>query len=290
MDDIEWDEYIEATGAGLSKYTVRAYKHAYYKIAFDLNKSITKSAQRDIIFVCDSDKNKPSTKQQLVNVAIQIRRFHDAPVDMLISFRERLFVEISEQKNRVNREKVDDLPSVADLKLHAKKLYNAGEWRKYVVFELMRMVSTRNQDLNLIIIGSKKQATNPNENYLVARKTDLLYVRRNYKTASSYGEKQNVIKNKRINSAVWRLIGESGGQLPLPLLTKYGTNTRIAEDSVQKYVRGTTPDGISESDVFKIHVTEVESLSDYSKLKKMSQNRGTRIENVIEHYNLKVMA
>jgi len=287
MDDMEWHEYLEVAG-GLSKYTLRAYKHAYYKIALALKKSITKSAQRDIITVCDDDKSKATTKQQLINVAIQIRRFHQAPVDMLIKFRERLFLQIADQKNQANREKVDDLPSVDDLKLHAKRLYAANDWRKYIVFELMSSMSTRNQDLNLIIVGSKKQATDPNENYLVARKTDLLYVRRNYKTASSYGEKQNIIKNKKINTAVWRLIGESGGQLPLPLLTKHGTNTRIAEDSVQKYVRGTTPDGISESDVFKIHVTQVESLKDYSKLKKMSQNRGTRVENVIEHYNLNV--
>ena len=61
---------------------------------------------------------------------------------------------------------------------------------------------------------------------------------------------------------------------------------RIGEDSIQKFITSRTLEGLTEGDINKISVSRVDKIGDLSKLKKISKNRGTSVENLIEYYNL----
>jgi len=62
---------------------------------------------------------------------------------------------------------------------------------------------------------------------------------------------------------------------------------RLSEGSIANYLKKILPEGITESDINKIQVSEIESLADYKALEQMGERRGTSTETLINHYHLK---
>ena len=58
------------------------------------------------------------------------------------------------------------------------------------------------------MVSSKRRANDPKENYLVLRKNDILYIRRKYKTAKSYGEKVNTFKSRKMRHALQEYVAQ----------------------------------------------------------------------------------
>ena len=62
---------------------------------------------------------------------------------------------------------------------------------------------------------------------------------------------------------------------------------RLSEGSIANYLKKILPEGITESDINKIQVSEIESLADYGALVEMGKRRGTSVETLINNYHLK---
>ena len=97
-----------------------------------------------------------------------------------------------------------------------------------------------------------------------------------------------LFKNIKVKNAIVNFVESQGGydkdkQIYL-LSTSDGR--RIGEDSIQKFIRSRTLNEISESDINKIQVTRINNVQDFGALKRMSDNRGTSIQNLITEYNL----
>ena len=158
-----------------------------------------------------------------------------------------------------------------------------------IIIYLLMTYNTRNRDVDLGIVSSKWHATDPEENYLIHRKNDSVFVRNNYKTKSVYGTKRHAFRTVKINRAIRNFVEEKGGfpedGSPIWLLST-GHNKRVKDTSVHKFIRARTYQGLCEGDYNKIAVSQINKLGDFSKLKRLSDNRGTSIATLITEYHL----
>jgi len=281
----EFTDYINAN-KHLSRKTMVTYQHTYKRLRDGLSKSLVKSNQKDIVKHTEAISKTPNTEAQLINVATMIRRHYDAPTGYLERARDRVKIRIDDRKAVVNAKKTDDLPSIVDLKKHTAKLYTDGDWRGFIINHLLFTFSTRNKDLDLKIIDDKKKAVGE-YNYLLLRPAGTLsYIRRDYKTAKQYGEKVNEHKSVKVKRAVDAFVKQQGGwdQGGIWLLST-GDNQRIGPDSIQKFIRAKTYNGMSESDYNRVRVSAVDSVAGMSALKRISANRGTELSTLLQSYH-----
>ena len=284
----EFDDYISANER-LSAKTIGNYRHSYLKLADGLDKSLAKSNQKDIIEYIFTMTENPNSRVQHINVAILVRRHYGASVDKLVNTRMRLKLKIEEHKDNVNARKKSELPCMAELTRHLNTLYAEGKWRDVIIIYLLMTYNTRNKDVDLGIVSSKWHATDPEENYLIHRKNDSVFVRQNYKTKNVYGTKRHAFRTVKINRAIRNFVEEKGGfpedGSPIWLLST-GHNKRVKDTSVHKFIRARTYQGLCEGDYNKIAVSQINKLGDFSKLKRLSDNRGTSIATLITEYHL----
>ena len=271
----------------------RAYKHAYMKFMGGLTKSVKNFTQKEIIEHIETLTTSPNTKNQYLNLAIQMRRYFGPEFGLLSSKREKNQTQIMKYKNKLKDEKMARLPAMYELKEFTNTLYKEELWRAFIINYLLITFNVRNQDLDLIVVSSKRRANDPKENYLVLRKNDILYIRRKYKTFKSYGEKINVFKSQKMRRALQEYVAQQTKEpykypyhKPVMLLGK-GNGVRIDNDSIHNFVRRHTFQNLSEGDYNKIAVSEIREFDDFKKLQQMSKNRGTSMDNLITEYDLK---
>jgi len=282
----ELAQYLEANKQ-LSKHTVLGYSKAYDKVTDLLDVPLKEARQKDILDIVKTLSESPNSVTQYINAVIQIRRYYEAPVDRLLKQRERLQVRIQEVKDATNDAKFDDLPNAVELKKWLNKLYAEERWRDYLINYILITFNTRNKDLDLVIVDHKRKAKDKDTNYLIARPSGRLeLIRRDYKTFGTYGQKSNEFNNKKAVHAVREFIKEKDSEYPIYLLST-GHNKRIEETSIAKFIRARTLNGLSEGDINKMQVSNIDKVGDWRLLKKMSKNRGTSVDNLITEYHLK---
>ena len=204
----ELDAYFKGN-PHLTPNSRRAYKHAYMKIMGGLTKSLKNTTQKEIIEHIETLTSSPNTKNQYLNLAIQMKKYFGVEHNLLGSKRERNQDQISRHQNRVKDEKLARLPRMYELKDFMAETYKNESWRAFIINYLLITFNVRNKDLDLIVVSSKRRAKDPNENYLVLRKNDILYiVRRKYKTSKSYGEKVNTFKSRKMRNALQEYVAQ----------------------------------------------------------------------------------
>mgnify|MGYP003667256605 FL=1 len=288
----ELDAYFKGN-QHLTPNSRRAYKHAYVKIMGGLTKSVKNSTQKEIIEHIETLTTSPNTKNQYLNLAIQMRKFFGPEFGLLSSKREKNQDQIMRHKNKMKDEKMAQLPAMFEVKDFMNTMYKHELWRSFIINYLLVTFNVRNKDLDLIVVSSKRRAKDPNENYLVLRKNDIVYIRRNYKTAKSYGEKANIFKSRKMRRALQEYVERETRKPyaypfhdPVMLLGK-GNGVRIDNDSIHNFVRRHTFQNLGEGDYNKIAVSEIREFDDFKKLQQMSKNRGTSMDNLITEYDLK---
>ena len=194
-------------------------------------------------------------------------------------------------KNKMKDEKMASLPKMYELKDHMNMMFRHEQWRAFIINYLLIHFNVRNKDLDLIVVSSKRRAKDPNENYLVLRKNDIVYIRRNYKTVKSYGEKVNIFKSRKMRRALQEYVAQQTKEPykypyhDLVMLLGKVNGGRIDNDSIHNFVRRHTFQNLGEGDYNKIAVTEIREFDDFKKLQQMSRNRGTSIDNLISEWH-----
>ena len=127
--------------------------------------------------------------------------------------------------------------------------------------------TVRNKDLIAKVVKSKKQTNNTDNFFTVGRK-QVTYIRNNYKTADKYGTKTHVITNPKFLTAISHL-----NYLLQP------------SDNIDRIIKKITEGigGITQSVIAKIVLRESNSMAG---LKKISKNRGSDINTLVENYNI----
>ena len=285
----EWENYV-STSAFKSKYTITSYKNAHKRLTDYLGIPINQAKADEIIEAIDAIANNPNTKASLLNVGIIFSGIsnRDGEVKKLLKHKLVLKEEINKHRIKSGIEKGLSLPSKPELLQRLKQLYVDEKWRDYIILWLIINYNTRNADVNLEIVNSiHATKKDKNKNYLVRRKEDFVFIRNNYKTSKTYGTKKHYFKSQHMSRAVRYFINENPPDIRLFLFNNNGE--KMSELSLTNKIKSISG-GLTESDINKILVSAIEDVADYNSLKQLSERRGTDVDTLINHYNLKFQA
>jgi hypothetical protein len=227
------------------------------------------NSQRIIFNTIEGMKNTLSTRLSMASTLSKYLQFRNQPNDELVAYIREINKQIqshSEQKQE-DMSKDVTLPSVNEIYQYMESLYDKKDYLNYCLLFLMVNYQTRNKDLVLSVVSSKWQ-TNDTDNYIIVGKNQVQFVRNDYKTAWKYGKKVNIIRNKRFYFAITQLTH----------LLKPGDNfDRVIKKATAGIGR------INEGTIAKIVLRENNTISG---LKRVSKNRGTDINTLINSYNI----
>lgn len=193
-------------------------------------------------------------------------QYKNLPNDELVSYIKSINNSLQNEAEQRQKKMSTDtsLPTIKQLKNRMNDLYDAEDWRGFCVLYLMITYQVRNMDMVAKVVKSKRE-TNNVDNFFVLGNTQVTWYRNKYKTVDNYGPKINVIKNMKFVHAISNI-----KQLLSP-------NDNV--DRVMKKITG----GITEGTIAKIILKHNNSIAG---LKRVSKNRGTDINTLINNYNI----
>ena len=298
----EFDEYINEQ-THLKPLSIRTYKNQYYTLRKYLDEFRSLEEKFLLDFIVDLERDgdpidnimiSANTLINYITIIIQVRHYHSPDVNNnkeLIKLRDKYKGLKLRQKNLKNQTKLEGLPSKEELIHHMNMAYQDGKWRDYIILFLIIYYHTRNQDLDVALVSSIKQARNDNYNYLVIKPSHINFIRFKYKTRDKYGRKTFSIKNQRFRECVDNFIDEMGGWFKdndMLWLISVGSNKKLSPDSIGKWIRGRTRDKISTNDYNKIIMSDAIDRKDMKLIDEISDRRGSSVPNLLSEYDLKL--
>jgi len=299
---IEFLEYIKAQ-KHLKPLSIRTYKGQYYTLRkyLDNFKDLDEKFLIDFIVELEKNGDPLENKQVSINtiinyitIIVQVRHFHSPDFhnnEELVKLREKYKGIKLRQKNLKNQTKLEGLPSKEQLVHHMNQAFAEGQWRDYILLYLIINYHTRNQDLDVAFVSTIKQARNEAYNYLVIKPSHINFIRFKYKTKDKYGRKTFSIKNQKFREAVDNYLDENGGFMKdtdMIWLMSVGSNKKISGDSVAKWIRARTLDGISTNDYNKIIISDAIDRKDMTLIDEISERRGSSVPTLLSEYDLKI--
>lgn len=254
---MSFEEYL--TDQNLAQSTIK--KHLK-----NLDELGTKESQKIFIGQIEAPWNSLGIQLSLAGTASKFLQYRNKPNDELVAYiksiNEQIQVE-SEKRQKLMSEDTT-LPTMKQLKDRMNELYDNQDYKGFCIMYLMITYQVRNMDMIATIVDKKKD-TNATDNFFVVGRSQVTWIRNKYKTAFKYGTKINIIKNKKFIHAI----------SDLPHLLSPTDNI----DRVIKKISG----GINEGTIAKIVLRDNNTING---LKKVSKNRGTDINTLINSYNI----
>ena len=261
----------------IKEATKRSYRANYRKLRNLLGKNIRDTAEDTTVNAINAAVGEQiNSAQALLNIAILCRRNMEPalPVDTIILKRTDNKDEVTEMLKQTNSHMT--LPSLAEYDAYLELLWTKGKYRDYIVNYLMRHHYTRNMDLIFDIVSTKKETLEDlSKNYLWHDRKNLrvVYIRNNYKTFRTYGQKMVVIDNERFLYAV-KKCEKQMHCFPLTL----------DEQLIGYYVKQISYNQLGEGALLKIIVKHY--INDYGRLLEISKSRGTNLKVLMSSYNI----
>ena len=273
----EFKSFMDTLGEK-SEFTKKTYRIQYNKLRKMLEVDIADVSQKKLIEIISQQSN-PNQQQSSINIAVLVRRLNKLPTKELEAKREANKKEVVKQVKKVNESLV--LPTLNDLEEYLDYLYANNQWTDYIINYLLLEYQVRNKDVNFKIVTRKKDMTDKNKNYiwLDVKQKKALYVRRDYKTEKTYGEKQHLITDKEFIVALKRVLA----------CQKHNEDCGVFipnENQVGYYIMRSTYKGIGEGAYLKILINAYKNAGNIQKLKEISDNRGTDLNTLLSNYNI----
>ena len=290
----EMDRILEKK-ASLAKNTIKTYKQAYKKLVDILaTNNVADLDNKEIIDLIDEQENY-GTINLLLTIVLMIKYDNDKEIDDIKKHRDLIRMEMRDSRWKKKEEKLDTLPPIKSLTKYLNRLYSNNEYQSYIINYLLINYNVRNLDLDLIVTDDMKEYHNlgkkGDENVLfVGKNNAVYYYRNNYKTVKTYGPKAIRLSSVKLAKSIKGYMAQqqaiTNGDIYLLSLQN---GDRSGRDSLSHYITKFTMDGLTESDIMKIIVTgKVKTIDDVRRLEKISFNRGTAPQTIIEEYNLHI--
>ena len=280
MANPEFDKFMESV-KDKSAATQKQYRIQYNKLYKLLDKPINETSEKKILETVEEQENK-NNQQAILNIGLLVRKLYGLSVKKLEEFREKLKVKLNEQIKKKNVELKETLPSYDDLIQYTEMLWENSEWTDYIINYLLIYYQVRNEDLDFSIVKRKKDATDPEKNYMWLHPTKVTYIRNKYKTASKdgkvlYGKKVNVITDKRMIVAMRRVLGCQQYDLDCGVFIPN-------KNTIAYHLINATYKKLGEGRYAKIIINHFRNNID--KLKEISDNRGTSLTTILQNYDI----
>lgn len=275
MANPEYDKFMESV-KDKSPATQKQYRIQYNKLYKLLDKPINETSEKKILETVEEQENK-NNQQAILNIGLLVRKLYGLSVKKLEEFREKLKVKLNEQIKKNNIQLKETLPSYDDLIQYTEMLWENSEWTDYIINYLLIYYQVRNEDLDFSIVKRKKDANDPEKNYMWLQSGKVTYIRNRYKTDKTYGKKVNVITNKQFITAIRRVLGCQDSELKCGVFIPN-------RSAIAYYIQKATYKQLGEGKYFKIVVNHYRNNLD--KLKEISDNRGTDIKTILSYYDV----
>jgi hypothetical protein len=233
--------------------------------------------------VLEKANGKPvkSTKAQTLKAVCSYRNYKTLSNTKLVKMYGDVNTEAKKDAKERNEKLNETLPTLKEHNTFVDGLYDLtdlGKLRAYVINKLIMNCYVRNKDLVAKIITKKGQLKHvaDDENYLHIQKNKVNFVRRDYKTAKTYGEKIDddcVGKNEKTKFVK-----------ALRTIMKLSGDNKLIPDvgNLADYVIRQT-NNLGETRLLKMSLRAKNSLGDASKI---GEKRGTALPTLQENYNL----
>lgn len=290
MDQTEPDKVLNAID-GYCNNTQKAYLYSYNKLRSILNVEDINEIPNDIIIetVRENVPNKNSVNQ-LINMAIKIKRIYEKDDESLVDFRDKELKQAIAAATIAKNTRISPLlPTYSEINAWIEDLYEKGEYRKYIINYLLWNLNCRNLDLWARFIRRPSEAIG-DHNYLILKQNSVEFIRRRYKTVQHHGEKTNKITNKNFVKACW---GITKGLIRDPITHPYWLvlqsdgEEHSSEEQIGHHVSFNTFNKIGESNYLKIMMLHIDKTGNITKLNQISKNRGTHVNVLLTNYNCK---
>jgi len=275
MANPEYDKFMESV-KDKSQATQKQYRIQYNKLYKLLDKPVNETSENKILEIVKEQSNV-NNQQALLNIGLVVRKLYGLSVKKLEEFREKLKLKINESIKKKNIELKETLPSYDDLIQYTEMLWENSEWTDYIINYLLIHYQVRNEDLDFQIIKRKKDANDPDKNYMWLQSGKVTYIRNRYKTDKTYGKKVNVITNKQFITAIRRVLGCQASELKCGVFIPN-------RSAIAYYIQKATYKQLGESKYVKIVINHFRKNLD--KLKEISDNRGTDLKTILAYYDV----
>ena len=269
-------EKLNDSVADKSVNTQKSYKTQYNKLVKLLGKLVSETSEKKLIEVVLEQANN-NQRQALINIGILIRRLYSLSSTKLEALREKLKGNLKMDVKEKNAVLQDTLPSYDDIVEYTAHLWEQMEWRDYIINYLLINYQVRNQDLVFDLVNLKRQTKDETKNYMWLSPKKVVYIRNVYKTANKYGKKIVTITDPKFLLAVKRVYSCKKRDEPcgifIPTLSQVGY-----------YIQKASYKQIGEGAYVKIIINHYRK--DFSKLKEISENRGTSLRILGESYDI----
>ena len=264
-----------------SPKTKGTYERMYRKLSIILNGDVGNLSEDKIIELVNNEVDNINTIQSLLNIAVLIKKMKNMKFEKLQAERKKNINKVEIHTKEENDKKKQIYPSLQELKDYTEYLFNNSKWTDYIINYLLLNNYVRNKDLDFIITLRKKDTTNKEKNYiwLDNRYKKALYIRRDYKTADTYGEKQSVIKDDKFITALRRIVAHQ----------KHKENDGVFipnENALGYYIQKATFQELGEGNYLKIIINHHLKNENPHILKEISKERGTDIQTLISNYSV----
>ena len=277
--------------------TQQAYKRDYKRLRLLLdvdtiinnNNKLTKPITAIIKAIKNSEFSK-NTQKGLFNMLVMIFQknpnFKSQQVKVETE-REKMNNKIEIERKDKNKELLEILPAQKTIDKDLNDLYNQKEYLKYIINYLVITYNLRNKDLCLKIVSSMKQTKDTEFNYLVITEKYVSFIRNVYKTASTYGKKDNRIQSKKFRDALLKFLDLKEVDYKNEEYVIF--NDRSGEPLNCNKIGDRLKYLLIENEtkLNKIKVKEINNKPNTIKgLKKMEKNRGTDIKTIATYYSI----
>tara|TARA_R110000851_G_scaffold291471_1_gene445860 strand:- start:1888 stop:2730 length:843 start_codon:yes stop_codon:yes gene_type:complete len=260
----------------LAKNSKKSYLSAHRKLLkiFECE-NFEKQSNDDLITGIQNYKQSTHSKQVGINVLLLLKReVYGQTISEFETQREKNNKLILEENKTKSKDSKLYLPKYQELIDHLDVVYDAGDWRAFIVNYILLNYHTRDMDISLNIITNKKDI-NADINYIMLTKKKATYVRNQYKTVKTHGAKTSSVTDVRFIDACHKFLKE---------VSSSSKGALFPSENVNYWVSKSTCGGLGEGNIYKICVNHFKG--DLSKLKYLCESRGSSLDTLVQYYDL----
>jgi len=277
----EIDKFIEMNTA--SDYTKKRYRDWYGRLLKQLNTKTLLDVDKNLILdavIVLGKKSKIDWLSTVLSIFSKLKPDDDISLfgDTIREWRnEKMEKQKDKNKEEISVMNYTQLNAILN---NAMKTIQAEDYNAIYVLVLFLIVKYNTRNMDLIIRYIKKKDLDDKGNYLYFDGANLMYVRNDYKTADRYGEKIIKITNPYIK----RIIKKN----PFIKLNELVINTQkgipFNNITINRFIGNIIPKltgldiKLNQQIIYKIIRSHFKNKNSYSKLDKMSDNRGHSLE------------
>jgi len=266
------------TGDKLSPKSIKEYEKRYKTVSKHIN--IFEDDEDKILQFLDKIDN-PNTTSNKAFLILKIRRAFDKPYKKIETMRENLKDDIVRRRKMKSKEYTKSLISYTELVDELEKLKGTGLPFIFNFFHVK--YGLRNRDLNAVIKYKKPKKIT--ENTIVfnpkQRKKELNFYIKDYKTASTYGQKHIIVKDGDLLNEM-KILDRRDNSYLIPVKQGQKASDGYLNVLASKY----SIHSLGESKIAKILMRHYIDTKQFDRINDLAYYRGTNIGTLYTTYNM----